>query len=140
VNNIARWDGSEWSALSGPLALGVDSTVYTLAAFDDGNGPALYAGGHFTTAGGITVDRIARWDGWAWSPIGDPPDIGTNDVVLDLDAFDDGPGPALYAGGEFTTAGGLGSRYIAVWRCPNGALFADGFEDGTTDAWANTVP
>jgi hypothetical protein len=28
----------------------------------------LIAGGWFTTAGGQTVNRIARWDGSAWHP------------------------------------------------------------------------
>ena len=52
VNGVARWDGSAWSALSGPSGTGVERLVYALAVFDDGSGPALYAGGYFTTAGG----------------------------------------------------------------------------------------
>ncbi|HYV29047.1 MAG TPA: hypothetical protein VFA77_16050, partial [Candidatus Eisenbacteria bacterium] len=30
----------------------------------------LYAGGDFTTAGGVNVNQIARWDGKAWSALG----------------------------------------------------------------------
>ena len=140
VNGIARWDGSAWSALDGPAGTGADGVVHALEMFDDGSGPALYAGGAFTTAGGVTVNRVARWDGSAWSPVGEPPDTGTNGLVLDLASFDDGSGPALFAGGWFTTAGGFGSRYLAAWRCPTGALFADGFEDGSTTAWSATSP
>jgi hypothetical protein len=39
------------------------SGVGALTVFDDGSGPALYAGGTFVTAGGVTVSRIAKWDG-----------------------------------------------------------------------------
>src|SRR5690606_36989065 len=43
VNNVARWDGSNWSALGD----GLDDTVHALAVYDDGSGagPTLYAGG-----------------------------------------------------------------------------------------------
>ena len=30
----------------------------------------LIAGGWFTTAGGVTCNCIARWDGSAWQPLG----------------------------------------------------------------------
>ena len=41
---------------------------------DAGN---LYAGGFFTTAGEVSANYIAKWDGAAWSPLG----IGMNDDV-----------------------------------------------------------
>jgi len=56
VNNIARWDGSSWSALAG----GMSSGVQALVVHDDGSGPALYAGGGFTLAGGVPVNKVAR--------------------------------------------------------------------------------
>src|SRR6202008_901287 len=39
--------------------------VSTLAVFDDGlgGGPDLYAGGAFASAGGVSVNYIARWRG-----------------------------------------------------------------------------
>jgi hypothetical protein len=80
--------------------------------FDDGSGPALYAGGEFTTAGDVTASNIARWDGSTWSELGS----GTNGSVHVLSVFDDGSGPALYAGGEFTTAGGVAASGIARWN------------------------
>jgi hypothetical protein len=46
----------------------MDDRVYALTVFDDGNGPALYAGGDFTTAGGVAANRIAKWDGSSWRP------------------------------------------------------------------------
>src|SRR5262245_27936933 len=52
-------------------ALPVDGTVNALAVFDDGGGPALYAGGSFTTAAGsVAASNIAKWDGRAWSALG----------------------------------------------------------------------
>jgi hypothetical protein len=116
VNRIGKWDGTSWS----PLGTGVSSnlhtsTVYALAVFDDGlgGGPALYAGGFFTSAGGASANNIAKWDGTSWSPLG----AGMNSVVLTLIVFDDGTGggPALYAGGDFTNAGGVEANRIAKW-------------------------
>ena len=115
VNRVARWDGSAWSALSGPSGTGVDSSVIALAVFDDGTGPALYAGGWFSTAGGVTVNRVARWDGSAWSALSGPSGTGVDGSVSALAVFDDGCGPALYAGGYFDTAGGVTVNHVARW-------------------------
>jgi hypothetical protein len=86
--------------------------VFALAVFDDGDGPALYAGGVFTTAGGGGANFIARWDGASWSPVG----TGMDNYVFALSVFDDGGGPALYAGGLFTMAGGGSASRIARWN------------------------
>jgi hypothetical protein len=116
VNRLARWDGVEWSALAGPGGVGLNGWVWALAGFDDGAGSCLYAGGEFTTAGGVTVNRIARWDGAAWSALTGPSGVGVNAArVGALTVFDDGSGPALYAGGDFATAGGVTVNRIARW-------------------------
>ena len=47
ANYIAKWNGSAWSALGS----GMNGAVYALAVDGAGN---LYAGGEFTTAGGVT--------------------------------------------------------------------------------------
>ena len=110
---IAKWDGSSWSELgSGTNANG---TVDALAVHDDGSGPALFAGGHFATAGGVQANGIARWDGASWSALGSGVSPYPSYGVLALTVFDDGSGQALYAGGNFVTAGsGLTGR-IAKW-------------------------
>jgi hypothetical protein len=46
----------------------VDGSVDAFAVYDDGHGPALYAGGSFTTAGACVANGIAKWDGSSWSP------------------------------------------------------------------------
>ncbi|HVP13543.1 MAG TPA: hypothetical protein VMV94_20380 [Phycisphaerae bacterium] len=113
ANGIAKWDGAVWSPLgSGTQGFG----ALALAAFDDGTGPALYAGGSFSSAGGVPANNIAKWNGTSWSPLGS----GTNDWVIALAVLDDdGPGPhapALYVGGFFSAAGGVGAHNIAKWN------------------------
>ena len=106
--NVAAWNGTAWSG----LANGVDNTVQALCAFDDGSGPALYAGGYFTLASGVPASRIARWNGSTWSSVGG----GIDDAVHALVVHDDGSGPALYAGGWFTSAGGAPAAHVARWN------------------------
>lgn len=89
----------------------MNNWVLALTVFDDGGGPALYAGGGFTTAGGVRANRIARWDGSTWSALGS----GMNGTVWALTVFDDGSGPGLYAGGLFSTAGDRVSGFLARW-------------------------
>jgi len=48
----------------------MNGQVSALTVFDDGSGPALYAGGAFTTAGGVVVNGIAKWNGSSWSQLG----------------------------------------------------------------------
>jgi hypothetical protein len=92
------------------------SYVKALTVFDDGSGPALYAGGAFATAGGRTVHDIAKWDGTSWSALGSGMSSSSSSgFVLALAGFDDGSGPALYAGGAFPTAGGTPVNSIAKW-------------------------
>jgi hypothetical protein len=139
VNYIGKWDGSDWSYIFGPPG-SMGSPVYALAVYDDGSGPALYAGGSFDTLGAVTANNIGRWDGIGWSPLARPAGNGMNDQVNALAVFDDGSGPALFAGGDFTIAGGLSSSRIATWRCGSDLLFAYGFESGDTSGWSETDP
>ena len=115
VNHIARWDGGSWLPLAGPGGVGVDNEVYALAVYDDGGGPDLYAGGMFLTAGGVTVNRVARWDGSSWSALTGPSGTGTSGTVTALAVWDDGGGPALYVGGSFVAAGGTTVNSVARW-------------------------
>ena len=55
AKNIAKWNGSTWSALGS----GLDAFVGVLAL----SGNNLYAGGSFTKSGDTIVNKIARWDG-----------------------------------------------------------------------------
>ncbi len=120
VSHIARWSGESWSS----LGFGLNGPVRAMAVFDDdGNGPdppALCVGGSFTHAGSVAVNRIARWNGAAWSPLGaglaGSSGIAEVHAITRYDA--DGPGgapPKLCAAGRFSTAGGGAATNIALW-------------------------
>jgi len=111
ANGVAKWDGSEWSRLRGAMN-GPTPRVNALAVYDD----MLYAGGQFDTVDGDDVNNIARWDGSRWSAVGDDEAEGTDGMVNALAVFEDLVGdPSLYAGGEFTEAGGAEAFGIARW-------------------------
>ena len=109
ASGIAVWDGERWS----PLGSGVDGSVAAIAEFDDasGNGSALYVGGTFVSAGGSPAFHVAKWDGSAWSKVG----AGLDGPVDALAVFDDGTGPALYAGGSFSQDE-YGRGNVARWN------------------------
>jgi hypothetical protein len=97
----------------------MNNDIYVLTHWDpDGPGPAeplLIAAGVFTTAGGVTVNRIAAWDGESWRSLNG----GMNDTVRALAVF---PGTnELIAAGDFTMAGGVPAVGIARW---NGVTWA----------------
>ncbi len=142
ANHVAKWDGSGWSALGAGVSGGSETNVYALAGFDDGTGPALYAGGSFTSAGGVGASRIAKWDGSTWSNLGSGLS-GCCFAVQALAVFDDGTGPALFAGGWFDTAGGVAAPGIAKWDGSSWSSLGGGlyvvyslavFDDGTGPA------
>jgi hypothetical protein len=134
ANRIAKWDGSSWSSLGTGTANGMNSIVVALTEFDDGSGegPALYAAGNFTTAGGVPANRIAKWDGASWSSLGVDSANGTNKPVEGLAVFDDrsGDGPALYACGTFTTAGNAAANRIAKWDGASWSALGTGASNG----------
>jgi hypothetical protein len=83
--------------------------VYALAV----SGNDLYAGGNFATAGDASATLIAKWNGSSWSALGSGIDGDTNvnqwPAVHALAVL----GNELYAGGNFTRAGGKVSAYLA---------------------------
>lgn len=104
-NRIALWDGSGWQA----LGAGLDGPVRAVAVVGD----HIYAGGEFTTAGGVPAARLARWDGGAWSAVGGGvthPEAEYDCAVLAL-ASD---GARLYVGGTFARAGDTDVRSLAA--------------------------
>ncbi len=84
--------------------LGTNGDVYALAV----SGSDVYVGGHFTMAGGVSANYIAKWNGSNWSRLGS----GMNNDVSTLAVS----GSDVYAGGAFTMAGGVSANYIAKWN------------------------
>jgi hypothetical protein len=74
------------------------------------SGADLYAGGSFTTAGGMPANSIGKWDGSAWSTLDSGVTGGPSPAVYALAV--DGAGH-LFVGGEFLLAGTNVSPYIA---------------------------
>jgi hypothetical protein len=82
----------------------------------------VYTGGDFTTAGGVSANRVARWDGSSWSALGS----GMNTRVTSLQMGRDG---SVYAGGGFTTAGGVTANRVARWNGTAWSALGSGAND-----------
>ena len=126
ANNIAKWDGSSWSALGS----GLNSNVFALAV----SGDDLYAGGWFTSAGGTAARNIAKWDGSSWSA------LGSGIAELQAEEGEELPyssgvyalaisGTDLFVGGNFITAGGIAAANIARWDGSNWSALGAGVRD-----------
>jgi hypothetical protein len=92
------------------------------------SGSNLYAGGIFTTAGGVPANYIAKWNGSSWSALGS----GMNNWVQALAVS----GSDLYAGGSFTTAGGTTANSIAKWNGNSWAPLDSGMGGSFPSVWA----
>jgi trimeric autotransporter adhesin len=114
AQNIAKWDGSNWSSLGG----GTDSAVYAIAM----SGDTLYVGGSFAHAGDSAINNIAIWDGSSWSPL----ETGTNSDVKAITVN----GSDVYVGGQFTDAGMSTANHIAKWDGVAWSALGDGLNDG----------
>jgi hypothetical protein len=102
-----------------------DGPVSAMLVHDDGSGEALYVGGRFFQVGGVNVANFAKWDGSAWSAVGD----ALNDQVLAMTQHDDGSGNALFVAGNFNTAGGVQVNRIAKWDGSAWSALGDGFNN-----------
>ncbi|RKX25709.1 MAG: hypothetical protein DRP45_05285 [Candidatus Zixiibacteriota bacterium] len=124
ANSIASWDGSSWSSIGG-LGGSVAWPVLACAVYED----RLIVGGSFWSAGGVETNSIASWDGNNWFPLGsgmgDEPTIPAP-AVQTLTVYDG----KLIAGGDFTTAGGLVTDYIASWDGNSWSPLGSGMSSG----------
>lgn len=91
LHGVAAWRSGDWTAMTGaPGGLGADRRFTSLASFDDGSGLGLIVSGPFKSLGDLAVERLAKWDGKAWSPF--PAWPGSGKVFT----FDGVEGPELY--------------------------------------------
>ncbi|MDX1479536.1 MAG: hypothetical protein R3301_17605, partial [Saprospiraceae bacterium] len=83
----------------------------------------MYVGGVFTTIGSIGANRIAKWDGSTWSPLGS----GLNSPVFSIVLSPQGD---LYVGGAFNTAGGITANKVAKWDGAAWSALGTGMNNG----------
>ncbi len=112
---VARWDGERWVPLPGqPRIWDARAAVQ----FEDGDGQGLYVAGRGWDYGEWARASLNRWDGQEWNGV--PGTFYPDEMSGSFRAllvFDDGSGPALYAGGEFELLGENGSENIARLTC-----------------------
>lgn len=108
ISGIMIWNGTEWDSLGSGLSGNINGTApvmypHDLCVYDTD----LIVSGNFQSAGGQTVNGIARWDGTEWHAMGQ----GFNSVVYAVGVYNG----ELYAGGDFTMSGTTHINYIAKW-------------------------
>ncbi len=111
---ISPIDNSRWSALGegvnvAPRAIAID-------------GAHVYVGGTFTTAGGQSIQKIAKWDGATWSAPGNGSLLPNHATVFGLAAGDSG----LFIGGDFTSVNGQAIPYLARFHSNTWSMLGTG--------------
>jgi len=114
---VAKWSSTAntWSALGSGTANGVNNFVFSMAA----SGTDVHVGGTFTAAGGDFATNLAKWSTtnstWTqqFATAGDG--VGGGLVAANITVLLDA-GDIVYAGGHFTTAGGVAVNNIAAWN------------------------
>lgn len=114
ISGIMQWNGTSWDSVGTGLSgdMGGSGVMYPhhMLVVDT----SLYIVGNFTTAGGMTVNGVARWDGTAWHAMG----AGFNSTVYGIGMVNG----ELYAGGDFSASGATPLKCIAKW---NGTAWVD---------------
>jgi hypothetical protein len=72
------------------------------------DGINLYIAGNFTMVGNVEANKIAQWNGSAWSALGDGLGAEVNALAMN--------GSNVIAGGFFTKAGSVPANRIAQWN------------------------
>ena len=146
TSNIAKWDGSAWSALGSGLNASVVSLLTT-----PGN-PDLYAAGQFTQSGSTSLNRIAQWSGSAWVP------LPSTDFITDMNSYVGAlimQGNALYIGGDFAAnsfnniaqlnngqwnnLSAIFDGQVSAVAAHNSTLYAGGLFTGAVEQWNGTT-
>jgi len=108
AKSVAMWDGFGYTIPQPDLVGPWDLPFITALCEYEGD---LILGGDFTSAGGITLNHIARWDGTTWHSLAggmsgtEFPSVSALTVYRGL----------LIAGGNFALAGGEPANNIALW-------------------------
>lgn len=106
MSGVAVYDGQNWS----PLGTGLNDYVRAMHEY---NGQ-LVCGGYFTTAGGVSANKIAKWNPTTstWSAMGMGFDgVGIDEYVKSAAVWNG----TFFAGGAYTQAEGNPMNFIAQW-------------------------
>jgi hypothetical protein len=129
VGGFARWDGTRWRAFDWSASPYNPGYVWSLCAFNDGRGNALYITGGFSSRRDGRPETILRWDGQTFEA------VGVGDIVpvfLSIASGVVGGENSLMIAGGFSFAGGIPAGNIArLVGCPNCAADFNG--DGVGD-------
>ena len=106
-NVIHLWDGASWSDIPSPNAF-----IYAMAAAPDGT---LYVGGTVPSSG-IKTENVFKWDSKTWTPLGSGLENSNKGFVTGIRTLKVAPDGTLYAGGIFTSIGGVKANSIAKWN------------------------
>jgi len=117
ADHVVKWNGSAWSAMGSNTAgsdgwFPASSFIYSMTT----SGPLVFAAGSFQNANGDPrADFVAYFDGSAWHSVGSN-GAGNGPWLGDGTALDVFHGQ-VYAGGNFTSAGGdVNARFAASFR------------------------
>jgi len=102
VSRVARLDSSGQIS---SLGTGCNGIVNVIKLDASGN---AYLGGAFTTAGSVSANRIAFWNGSTFTALGSGCDAAVKAIRIN--------GGDVYVAGDFTTCGGISTNYIATWN------------------------
>ncbi|MFI4954310.1 MAG: hypothetical protein ACHP9Y_00170 [Gammaproteobacteria bacterium] len=116
ANNIAKWNGTQWSNLGEGLRYGEGRALIVY------NGDMVTAGRYANAGFAPNTKNIARWNGHKWSQLGLGHNVGPNRAVNTLHITTDTASNTqiLTAGGNFTSIGGQHARHVANW---NGSMW-----------------
>ena len=106
--DLARWNGTAWSAVGTGLSTRANVNALALASSGD-----LYVGGYFSQAGPVAANNLARWNGTAWNTVGTGLSNGIQGGVATLAIATNGD---LYVGGSFNSVGSGNNNANSVAR------------------------
>jgi hypothetical protein len=149
ARHIARWDGERWHGVGPePDRQWFYRGITSITVFDDGSGPALYAGGYiwYSHDAPRLILGVAKWTGSEWVRVGvtfgddddyhSPPNsygiIAPGSQIRQIVAHPDAYGHStLFASGCYEFADGQPAAYIARLsrRFARGDADADGRVD-----------
>ena len=98
ANNIAKWDGSNWSALGSGLEGGVTAIAKA--------GGSIFAAGSLSSAPASALGQVLRWTGSQWVAVGA---VAANQSISKLASANND----LYVAGQFTAINSVPANYVA---------------------------